>query len=65
MTAETLQSTNYNTNQLSPEQLERERREIVEQAIAERTINLCTNRAYNFGDPRIALARADTTANID
>ncbi|GEM_PF-2003280 len=66
MTAETLQSTNYNNNeQLSPEELEQDRVRIVERAIAKRTIDLCTDRGYNFGDPEVALARADTTANID
>lgn len=63
MTAETLQSTN--NNQLSPEELEQDRLKIVGLAIAGRTIDLCTNRGYDFGDPEVALARADTTANID
>lgn len=65
MTAEILQPTNTSNEQLGSEELEQDRQEIVGQAIAARTIDLCTSRTINFGDPEVALARAHTTANID
>jgi hypothetical protein len=49
----------------TPEQLDQERVAIIEAAIAARTLNLCTVQAHDFGDPISALARAETTANID
>jgi hypothetical protein len=57
---ETLQ----HTTELTPEE-EKDRLEIIENAIAGRAIDLCTKQGYNFGDPRVALNRAKTTSNID
>jgi hypothetical protein len=68
MTTETLQLPiiNIETKQLSPEELEQDRQDIIEQAIAARSINLSTLRpSYNFGDPIEALARAKSRANND
>lgn len=58
---ETLQ----HATEISPEELEQDRVAIVEQAIAHRVIDLCTDRGYNFGDPMKALYLADTPSNID
>lgn len=52
------------TTELSPEE-EQDRLDIIKDAIGGRTINLCTDKPANFGDPRVALELAGSPANID
>jgi hypothetical protein len=52
------------TTELSLEE-EQDRLAIIEAAISGRAINFSTDKPANFGDPRVALERADTPANID